>query len=97
MAREGFRQVGHMGLAAGMIIGGGAGAFQRGVNRAQAWQEACDANARRDDEVGAFRKLLSAFHVERARAETAEARVKALEAEVANLRADRVRQALRRQ
>lgn len=97
MAREGFQDVANMGIATGMLLGGAAAAYQRGVNRAVAWQNACDAEAIRQDEVGAFQKLLRAFRAERSRAETAEARVKALETELNNARMERIRLLQRRQ
>lgn len=86
-----FRHVAGMSVATSMVLGGAASAFARGVNRARAYQEACDANAIREDEIGAFRKLMSAFRKERVRAETAEARVCELEAELANVRLERLR------
>ncbi|KQQ90991.1 hypothetical protein [Aureimonas sp. Leaf324] len=96
MAREGFRQVGHMGLATGMLIGGAAGAFQRGVNRAQAWQDACDANARRDDEVAGFNQLAVAYRSERARADREKARADILEKRLADMALENARLLMKR-
>ena len=92
---EGFGNVAHIGLATGLVIGGAAGAYARGVGRARAYQAAADAGAVRDDEVRAFDKLASAFRSERVRAETAEAKVAKLEAEIATLRAERIRMLMR--
>ena len=88
---EGFRHVAGMSVATSMVLGGAAGAFARGVNRARSYQDAADAGAVRDDEIGAFRKLMSAFRKERVRAETAETRVRELEAELTNVRLERLR------
>ncbi|KTR06883.1 hypothetical protein NS365_05465 [Aureimonas ureilytica] len=80
-----FGHVAAMGMATGMVIGGAAGAYARGVNRARAYQAAADAGAIRDDEIRAFDKLARAYRSERARADREAARAADLEKRLADL------------
>ena len=80
-----FRHVAQMGVATGLVIGGAAGAFNRGVARAAAYQQAADEGARRADEIRAFAKLSAAFKAERVRADREKARADALEKRLADL------------